>query len=489
VERENSTVVLQTRPPTCVVPYPTILVEGPADSGKTWMFVQLTTSPLVGRCLLLDLGDGRGDEYGDAITGTPTYELIEHDGTWSSIIGQVEAAHAEAARAHAAGEKPVVLCVDSGSRVWDMLKSWGNARAKGSIKHQRLLAWDPNAEVRIPNNIWDDVRDRHNQFLHLLTTFPGITVITARGREMWIDEESTDPVPKMASYKVDCHRDLLHAATVWIRLSLDAPPTIIGAQSKHLNITHGTDEARIVPDLNLADLIFKMLRVSPGSQPRQLVRLGQERLPEAIRDDALATVDRERLQQLLTEAAHPVHRGLPVDNEYGAEETLTELIGRRLRALSGQGGDEYGTEPVRVVAQPGPGGQVIQGSADRPEIPATPPPAPPAAPQQQQQVVEEVVDPGAPLDEQTLLVVHRMLADCGITTPDERHVVLQILTGKRLANSRTLTTAMGAELVVMLAPVVAVPAPNDALRALMQSQLTANMTARTSVPTEERSAA
>ncbi|MFF3441716.1 hypothetical protein [Streptosporangium sp. NPDC002721] len=485
--------ILQTRPPTCVVPYPTLLIEGPADSGKTWMWAQLTASPLIGRSLLLDLGDGRGDEYGDAITGTPTYELIQHDGTWSSIIGQVEAAHAEAARAHAAREKPVALCVDSGSRIWDMLKSWGNARAKGSIKHQRLLAWDPNADIRIPNNIWDDVHARHSQLLDLLTTFPGIVVITARGREMWITEDSADPVPKTASYKVDCHRDLTHAATVWIRLSLDGPPTIIGAQSKYLHITYGSDEARVVPDLNLADLIFKTLRVSADSQPRPLVRLGQERLPEAIRDDALATVDREHLQRLLTEAAHPAHRGITVDNEYGAEETLTELITRRIRSVAGQGGadgaeyaapDGVPAAPVRAVAQPGPGGQVIQATAERSAIPPTPPtppdPAEPAAP-------EAAPDPAAPLDEATLLVLQRMLADCGVTTPDQRHVVLQILTGKRLTNSRSLTTAMGAELIVMLAPVITAPEPNEALRTLMQARVAASMTAHT--PAQERPAA
>ncbi|WP_431893576.1 hypothetical protein [Nonomuraea sp. bgisy101] len=195
---------LQTRPPTCIVPFPLVLVEGPADSGKTRMLVELTASPLIGRALMLDLGDGNSDEYGDAVGGgTPTYEIIEHDGSWASIIGQVEAAHEEAGKALAAGEEPYALGVDSGSRLWEMLKTWGGARAKGSIKNQRLLAFDPNADIRTPNNIWDDVHARHQRLMELLGTFPGVVVVTARGRETYLTEDPADPVPKVKTYKVE----------------------------------------------------------------------------------------------------------------------------------------------------------------------------------------------------------------------------------------------------------------------------------------------
>ncbi|WP_431893578.1 hypothetical protein [Nonomuraea sp. bgisy101] len=73
-----------------------------------------------------------------------------------------------------------------------------------------------------------------------------------------------------------------------------------------------------MPDLDLASLIFKTLRVSDASRPRPVIRLGRERLPEQIRDEAMATTDRDRLQQLLAEAAHPAHQGVTLDNEWGS---------------------------------------------------------------------------------------------------------------------------------------------------------------------------
>ncbi|GAA2685546.1 hypothetical protein [Nonomuraea recticatena] len=455
---------LQTRPPTCVVPFPLLLIEGPADSGKTRMWVELTASPLVGRALMLDLGDGNSDEYGDAADGTPTYEIIEHDGSWASIIAQLEAAHEEAGKALAAGGKPYALGVDSGSRLWEMLKTWGGARAKGSIKNQRLLAFDPNADVRIPNNIWDDVHARHNRLMELLTTFPGIAVVTARGRETYMAEDPTDPVPKVNAYKVECHRDLPHEATVWIRLSLDAPPTIIGAKSKYLNIRYGKDEARVVPDLDLGVLVFKTLRVSNTSTPRPVIRLGRERLPEQIRDEAMATTDRDRLQQLLAEAAHPAHQGVTLDNEWGEEESLPELIARRIRGLSGRADAAASSATAaRPQAVPAPAAE-------------TPPaPTPPSTEDTISQQLQTALD--------------QMLAQCGVVTPDRRLTVLQVLTGRRLTSTKQLTNQVGAMVMGLLARAIADPNPSEKLTEVMQERMATLMAAQNPTAAQERPAA
>ncbi|MFJ7724427.1 hypothetical protein ACIQYM_41155, partial [Rhodococcus erythropolis] len=100
---------LKTRPPSGAVPWPLILIEGGEKAGKSWSIAELSASDKIGRTLWLDLGEGAGDEYG-AIPGA-RYELIEHDGTWASIMEQVKAARDEAQRAFEAKEKPVVLAV------------------------------------------------------------------------------------------------------------------------------------------------------------------------------------------------------------------------------------------------------------------------------------------------------------------------------------------------------------------------------------------
>ncbi|MEU4228326.1 hypothetical protein AB0F17_28865 [Nonomuraea sp. NPDC026600] len=320
---------LKTRPPTCVVPWPLILVEGGEKSGKSWMFAELSASPRVGRCVWLDAGEGSADEYGDAITGEITYEVIEHNGSWAEIIGQVQAAHTEAKQARAAGKPPVCLGIDSMTLLWEMLKDWAGARAAQSESNKRRLKADPTAEIKIPNHIWNDVHARWRKLMRLLMTFEGIAVVTARGKEtIKIDKATGEPVPKQFDYKVEAQRNLQFDATVWVRLSRDAHPQIVGARSKHLRIRYGKDEARVVEGMTLEHLVFEGLRCSMASQPRDLVQLGRERLPEEIRDEALATTDRDDLLGLLAEASHPQFAGVAVENENGDEELLVDLITR-----------------------------------------------------------------------------------------------------------------------------------------------------------------
>lgn len=240
---------LNTRPPTCAVPWPLILVEGGEKSGKSWMFAELSASPKVGRSLWLDIGEGSADEYGDAITGKPTYEVVVHDGSWASIYGQVQAAHAEAKRARAAGEKPVCLGIDSMTLLWEMLKDWAGDRAARTDSNRARLARDPGAEIKIPTHIWTDVHARWSRLMRLLMTFEGIAVVTARGKDTIKIGGDGKPVEGERDYKVEAQRNLQFDATVWVRLSRDAHPMIVGARSKHLRIRYGRDEARVDVDV------------------------------------------------------------------------------------------------------------------------------------------------------------------------------------------------------------------------------------------------
>jgi hypothetical protein len=313
------------------------LTDGFVVTHNSWTIAELAASDKVGRVLWLDIGEGSADEYGDAITGEINYEVIVHDGSWASIYGQIADAHAEAARARTAGELPVCLGIDSGSLLWEMQKDWAAERAKGNDRNKRALAQDPNAEIKVPNHIWNDVHARWNRMKRLLMTFPGICVITARGRETVKVDKAGNPIEGETVYKVEAQRGLQFDATVWLRLSRDAPPMIVGARSKHLRLRFGKDEARLLPaDATLEDLIFKGLRCSVDSQPRNLVQLGRERTPEQIRDDALATTDREELLELLAEASHPGHVGVTVENEHGGEEFLTDVIKRRGLEVTGK---------------------------------------------------------------------------------------------------------------------------------------------------------
>jgi hypothetical protein len=248
---------LATRKPTGEPPYPAVLVEGPEKSGKSWAAAQLTTSLRIGQAFWIDWAEGSADEYA-AIPGA-SYHVICHDGSWSTIVGQVAACHAEAARAAEAGEAPVLLVIDGMSGEWDTLKNYADMRARQSPAARRKLEKNPNAEISVPLNVWSDVHMKHRELMRMLLTFPGIVVFTARGKETAALDSEGRPIPGEKSYKVEGHKNLGYDASAWIRLSREAPPTVIGARSVHAGIRPGVDPARQVPELTLDWLVFDLL--------------------------------------------------------------------------------------------------------------------------------------------------------------------------------------------------------------------------------------
>jgi hypothetical protein len=120
-----------------------VLIEGPDQVGKSYQAAQFTGSDRTGQAYWMDLGEGAADEYIN-VPGAD-YLILDHDGTWSDIIHQIQEATKEAEKS---SDKPAVLVIDSMSNVWDMLKAWVNARARNSRNGKKLLASDPDAEIK-----------------------------------------------------------------------------------------------------------------------------------------------------------------------------------------------------------------------------------------------------------------------------------------------------------------------------------------------------
>jgi hypothetical protein len=262
---------LKTRKPTGIVPWPLILVEGGEKSGKSWAAAVLSSSARVGRTFWFDLAEGAGDEYG-AIPGV-RYEIVEHDGTWQSIIRSVEEIRDEAARAAAAKEPPVVLVIDSMTAEWDLLKDWASNRAKARLEKKGRRV-DADADVQISMDLWNDANGRHRKLMTILMTFPGIAVITARGKEVAALDASGRPVEGSKEYKVEGQKGLAFDATVWLRLSRTEHPSIVGARSVHAGVVPGEDKPLRKPGLTLESLVFDVLRCNPAqAHTRDLVEL------------------------------------------------------------------------------------------------------------------------------------------------------------------------------------------------------------------------
>jgi AAA domain len=322
-------VTLKTRKPTGVVPWPLLLIEGEEKAGKTWACAEFTASPKVGRCFWIDLGEGAADEYG-AIPGA-SYEVVEHDGSFAGLYANVAEIHKLAAQALAKNEKPVVLVIDTMTSEWDLLKDWAADRAKSTRSNRQRLERDPNAEVVITGNLWNDANARHRRLMNLLKTFPGIVLMTAHGKQVAVIGPDGQPVEGKKTHKVEAQKTLGADASCWLRLYREAPGVIVGGRSVHLQFRPGDDPKPLAADWTLEGVIFGVLKCDTSTaHVRDLVAPKADAVtPEQIRDEALrpATVV-ERVRELYTEARRLGYDDVTVVNGEGDDEALLAMLTR-----------------------------------------------------------------------------------------------------------------------------------------------------------------
>jgi hypothetical protein len=334
---------LKTRQPTGAVPWPLTLVEGGEKSGRTWACALLTKSPKVGRCLWIDFGEGRADEYG-AIPGVK-YEVVIHDGTWASFYGAVVDASEVAGKAQANGEPPVVLIIDNMTAVWDLLCEIARARAATSRSNRAKLRDDPHAEITVTSNYWNDVHEMHKQLMAVLKRFEGIVLMVANGKPVTVFKDG-QPVEGKKEHKVDADRALAGAASCWVRLSRDEPPTIVGCVSVHYGIRPGIDAPKRLPDdWSFERLIFDVLKCDPHkTRARPVVETDATIIePKVILNELLNSATTvERVRELGELIVAQGYQSLLVINERKAEEEFLQLARRTYR--------ERPVAPARAVS-------------------------------------------------------------------------------------------------------------------------------------------
>lgn len=385
---------LATRPPTGKVPWPVVLLEGEEKAGKSYQAALFTRDKRVGPGYWLDLGEGAGDEY----ASIGKYDVIVHDGTFGSIYGQIEAVKVEAKKAVDAGDPPVVLVVDSATAVWELLKNWAHHRASTRETNRKKLAADPTAEIVISMDLWNDATARYRKFMTLLLTFPGIVIMTARGKE--VADLAEDGKPKKDAskvWKVEGNKSLAFDVTAWLRLKRDEPATLEGARSLFCGVRPGHDRAKTLPDdWNLGWFIFDQLKVDPGtSHVRDVIPVGgTQGLPPGMAFvSAQAFLPRvaevwdhfDKIGPVYREA---VARGIADDEVQlpdGSAHILGELIqARGVELLEAQQATTLGQEPSEIQNAP--------VTAPEPEQAPTPDPEPSPARQALAEGVDEVAD-------------------------------------------------------------------------------------------------
>jgi hypothetical protein len=276
---------LKTHEPTGRIPWPLILIEGGEKCGKSWSCAELSASKKVGQTYWIDLGEGSADEYG-AIPDA-RYLIVEHDGSFGQVIAAVEAVKSEAEKVAAAKQPPVVLVIDSFTAEWELLKGIADAKARDRLaKKGRKVA--PDAEPQISMDLWNEANARHRKLMTTLMTFPGIVLMTARGKEVASLDANGRPIEGSKEYKVEGQKNLAYDASCWVRLDREHPGIVVGSRSVHAGVRPGRDKPQELPaDWTLEWLIFEALKCNPhDAQVRDLAAL-QTTEPESPRFVAL----------------------------------------------------------------------------------------------------------------------------------------------------------------------------------------------------------
>lgn len=339
---------LRTRKPTGKVPWPMILVAGEAGAGKSYSLAQLSASDKVSDTYWLDLGEGSADEY--AVLPGADYAVLEHDGTYGQILEAVLAVDAEAKRVAAAGEPPVVLGIDSGTALWKMLSTWTTTRAARSPKNRRLLQQDPDAEVDVTVNYWNDANKRHRRIIDTLMAMPAITVVTARLKEATVLDHNGRPT-QQKEWKPESQKDLPYDATVWVNLHLDGRRAeIIKARSLRVQQPDGKPVPLPGPGLDLEHLVFDVLGCEVGVTGGRDMHALAESLYERAVDEVERLTDENALREvweMTKDKVRPEQRA-----------ALSTAVTERLAAIRGddaQDGEptdrEQQKQRLRAVAQ------------------------------------------------------------------------------------------------------------------------------------------
>ncbi|GAA1353484.1 AAA family ATPase [Streptomyces beijiangensis] len=342
---------LKTRKPTGIVPWPLILIEGEEGSGKTYSAAQFSASEKIGQMYWLDLDEGSADEY--ATLPGAQYEIIEHDGTYQEVLEQIQAVHAEAQRAAAEGEPPVVLTIDSGSALWRMLTAWTHERAARTDSNKRKLDRDPDAMIDVGMHLWNDANKRWDEVLYLLKTLSGIVVVIARGKQVTAIGDDGKPLKEhgkvVKEWRVAAQKDLGYDSTVWVRMTRDEAPQIIKARSLKLAVRPGKPMS--VPDFSIESLVFEGLGCSAESQPRQMPQLSGDRVkPWMLRVAACA--NKEQLADLWRETK-PEQSGLTKQEAATIQAAITHRL-VEIETPTADLGDSLSDDPaakLRAAAQ------------------------------------------------------------------------------------------------------------------------------------------
>jgi hypothetical protein len=219
---------LQTRKPTGLPSWPIGLLAGKEKTGKSWACAQASASPLVDRTLWIGIGEDDPDEYG--VVPGADFEIVVHDGSYQGILGAVRDAVAEPR-----GEKPNLIVVDSGTRLWDLLKDNAQVAANRRAKGRK----NANNDYTISMDLWNVAAQQWKDVMDVLRSHDGPVLITARLDEVAVMDGGQPTAER--TWKVQGHKSLPFDVNWVVEMRERGKFLLTGVRSAHMPLEGPTD--------------------------------------------------------------------------------------------------------------------------------------------------------------------------------------------------------------------------------------------------------
>lgn len=221
---------LQTRKPTGLPSWPCLLIAGAEKAGKSWACAQASSSEKISRTLWVSIGETDPDQYG-AIEGA-NFEIVEHDGTLKgirSVLWEIASLPAE--------EKPVLLVVDSMTRLWEMITDQAQAIAN---ERQSRRGRGGSGEAQITMDLWNKAKAEWGQMISAILSHQGPALLTARLDEVTVMDDAGKPTAQKTD-KIRAEKNLPFEVDGVVKMPKRGTTILTGIRSTFLQLDEPTE--------------------------------------------------------------------------------------------------------------------------------------------------------------------------------------------------------------------------------------------------------
>lgn len=234
---------LKTHKPTGRPSWPILLLAGGEKCGKSYAAAAFSASDLIERTFWIQIGEGTVEEYG-RMPGA-RYEVVEHDGSYPSMLEQLEEI-VKLPRTRSG--KPHAIVVDSMSKLWELL-----------CDEQETIAVQRKKTV-VTMDQWNKAKRRWNKFYDTLRRSFGPVILTARYEQVAVVVDGK-PVEGKSQWKIKAEKNLPYEVDGIVEIPKPRQFYLNGVRSLVFDIPPGGHLP--MPDFTV-DGFLRQLGLGPG---------------------------------------------------------------------------------------------------------------------------------------------------------------------------------------------------------------------------------